>query len=90
MIYRLACAFDFIAALIQLNIINYEWILNRNWGKPERAPHRRVGCGISLYILYIIYRTSCRKSLAALILRPSTFRGFSRPRARHVACNYIA
>ena len=43
------------------------------WGEPERAPHRRVGCGICLYI-YIIYiyiyisRTSCRKSPTALIL----------------------
>ena len=26
-----------------------------NWGEPERAPHRRVCCGICLYYIYIIY-----------------------------------
>jgi len=26
-----------------------------NWGEPERAPHRRVCCGISLYIYMYIY-----------------------------------
>jgi len=25
-----------------------------NWGKPERAPHRRLCCGICLYYIYII------------------------------------
>ena len=38
------------------------------WGEPERAPHRWVCCGICLYI-HIIYRTSCHKSLPALVLR---------------------
>ena len=52
-----------------LDISGYIWErvkLTTNWGKPERAPHRRVCCGISLYI---IYHMSCRKSLPALILR---------------------
>ena len=35
------------------------------WGEPEGAPHRRVCCEFSIYI----YRTSCRKSLPARILR---------------------
>jgi len=39
-----------------------------NWGEPERDPHRRVCCGICLCY---IYRTSCRKSLPALVLRVS-------------------
>ena len=33
-----------------------------SWGEPERAPHC---CKFSIYM----YRTSCRKSLPALILR---------------------
>ena len=37
----------------------------RNWGEPERAPHRRVCCKFSIYM----YRTSCRKSLPGRILR---------------------
>ena len=37
------------------------------WGEPKWAPHRRFCCGICL--LYYIYRTSCRKSHPALILR---------------------
>jgi len=45
------------------------------WGEPERAPHRRVCCKFSIYIY--ICRTSCRKSLPALILRQSTFRSNS-------------
>ena len=44
-----------------------------NWGEPERAPHRRVCCEFSIYLfIYFfiyIYRTSCRKSLPARILR---------------------
>ena len=48
-----------------------------SWGERERAPHRRVQCEFSFYIyiyiyIYIIlyiYRTSCRKSLPARILR---------------------
>ena len=49
------------------------------WGEPERAPHRRVCCKFSIYIYIYIYlcRTSCRKSLPALILRQSTFRSNS-------------
>jgi len=40
-----------------------------NWGKPEQTPHRRVCCGICLYLLlYIIYHTLCHKSLPALVL----------------------
>ena len=42
-----------------------------NWGEPERAPHRRVCCEFSIYLYFFIsiYRTSCRKSLPARILR---------------------
>ena len=40
-----------------------------DWGEPERAPHRRVCCGICVYIYIYMSRTSCRKSLPALILR---------------------
>ena len=40
-----------------------------NWGEPERAPHRRVCCEFSIYLFLYIYRTSCRKSLPARILR---------------------
>ena len=40
-----------------------------NWGEPERAPHRRVCCEFSIYLFIYIYRTSCRKSLPARILR---------------------
>ena len=38
-----------------------------HWGEPERAPHRRVCCEFSIFIIF--YRTSCRKSLPARILR---------------------
>ena len=40
-----------------------------DWGEPERAPHRRVCCKFSVYIYIYFYRTSCRKSLPARILR---------------------
>jgi len=51
--------------------MKYQTCLFTCWGEPERAPHRRVCCGISLSLSLSIYisRTSCRKSLPALILR---------------------
>ena len=38
-------------------ILIYDHMNQNNWDEPERAPHRRVGCGISLYMyIYLVRR----------------------------------
>ena len=55
---HLVCGAVTIYAMYSTCVCMYRWLhfYNlSNWGEPEQAPHRRVCCGISLYIYMYIY-----------------------------------
>ena len=57
-------------------ILIYDHMNQNNWDEPERAPHRRVGCGISLYMyIYLVRRAvSHIRLLFCAFLRHSLIR----------------
>ena len=61
---------------------------NCYWGEHERAPPRQLRCEFSIYIFLSFYRTSCRKSLPALIWRILTSCVNSKMIHMHAWCEY--